>query len=259
MNGSPIEGGWNSVFWCLLLWLGVLAAATFLSWLAPDALHFHHTYPVPIRANPYVLTSSVVGAAACFGLLYFLTLRNPSRRKELITLFVAPMLIAVGAFVAALSPAQGSLVQRDQIYSAPNPRQQSFAIAFLFENAKDSLSTSELKRLNDEIDIFDSCAPSSLSIRGFASSAPYATNNYEQNKELANRRALTVAVALQAAFNVKPNIVQWNTYEEMRSARRIRDVDETSVRRILANERLNRRVEMFWKQESCMGGAVGMQ
>jgi outer membrane protein OmpA-like peptidoglycan-associated protein len=235
----------------------VLAATAFLSWLTPDTLYFAHTYPIPIRANPYVLTSSVLGTTACFGLLYYLTLRSPRRRKELVTLFVAPTLIAVGAFVASLSPAQGSLVQRDQVYPVPVPRQQSFAVSFLFDNAKDSLSASELKRLKDEIDIFDSCAPSSPSIRGFASSAPYAANSDEQNKALANRRAFTVADALQGAFNVKPTIVQWTTYDEMRSARRIRDVDDSSTRRMSANERLNRRVEMFWKQESCMGSATG--
>lgn len=228
-----------------------------ISKIAPSALFFWGASPVPIRANPYLLSVGIVLAPISLLLLYF-----SERCSSKISFFLrlgslCTMISSMGAIIISLSPGSGSLLARDLVQQ-PEIRSNASVFAFpvFFRNGKMELTKEELRRLEDAFGVFRSCESGTLRVRGFASSKEYLTNSDALNLKLANDRAYSVKRALDKVVGGNVIVFEWVKFEDMTGSRRLRDTtpDGKLISRI---EGYNRRAEVFWSDSICIG--IGQQ
>jgi hypothetical protein len=250
----PVSLGWlaHAVFW-----LSLCAVALAGAWLVERSLYFDGIPPVPLRANPRILSISIFGIPVALLALWLLN-RTLGRRSIPIvatgSLLVAMCLVGI---IASVWPGPGSLASREIVQvSSLTPRQNTFAFPVYFENDEFELPKGEVKRIVDALSVFRVCEAGTLRVRGFASSAEYRPDrgkSDEYNKNLSNRRAAFVSALLKKHADVDASVKEWATYKEMTDERRLRDIG-LDGERLLKIERLNRRVEVFWSDSRCSDG-----
>lgn len=152
------------------------------------------------------------------------------------------------ALLAALGPGTRSIqMQREFLIASPPPAPENkMGTLVMFRNGVSAISATEVFRLKMQLEVLAHCAQRDIRVVGYASSAPYPTENEERNLRLANLRAEAVSKALATA-NVKASALPWQVYSEMVRNRRIRDT-ESGGARLKSAEALNRRVEILWVQ-----------
>ncbi|MFV3368549.1 hypothetical protein ACNFH5_10265 [Pseudomonas sp. NY15435] len=236
-----------------LAWLLICLILLGVSIAVPDALYFGGTPPIPLRANPKLLMIGVLLAPVCFLVLYFAV---RSVGKERVVLGIAGMCSAILSLcivVVSLFPGSGSIVGRDLVQQpevAVNP--SVFAFTVFFSNGGSALSASEIERLENSFAVFRSCESGTLWVRGFASSSKFIRNNEAMNLMLANKRAVAVKDVLERITSEAVSVFEWGAFEDMMSARRLRDttLDDKPIEKM---EGYNRRVEVFWNDSVCLG------
>lgn len=237
------------------MWLAIIPVAAIAGWLPEHGLFFGGVDPVPVRINPLLFILSVSGGLATTALAW---LRWPKSWAEMpFWPFLISGLFAVSlsGLLSAAFPGVGSIVSRETITTdpPPPPRGTAFAIPILFPNGSPVIPSAELERLKENFEVYRGCEVGNLKVRGFASSAQFADPALSdfKNKTLANDRAKAVAEAVSVMTGTRPEVVPWESYEEMERNRRIRDVDPDNNGRILAAEARNRRAELFWDDTTC--------
>jgi len=238
------------------LWAGLCAAGLAGAWLLQRALYFGGTPPVPMRVNPTLFSASLAGVPVVLLGLWVSCLYT-SRLNiafALATLFLG---LCFAGLLASLSPGQGTLVAREVIPATSlRPKQTAFAYVAYFNNGEPGLELGEQRRIIDALSVFRACEAGSLQVHGFASSARYLrdpSKSAEYNKNLANQRASVVKKHIEDLAKVDVTAKQWESYEEMARARRLRD-EGLSGERLLPMEKLNRRVEIVWNDSRCTDG-----
>lgn len=234
-------------------WVVVCLALVALARLVPQALFFGGTPPVPLRANPTLLTLGIV--LTPLGLLLFYLADRYSRVSKPVLGIgaVTTVILCVGAMLAALYPGSGSLLARDLVAQPEAQVQPSvFALPVFFRNGETRLLPDEARRLEDAFAVFRDCEAGTLRVRGFASSRAFAVNSDALNLQLANERARAVKVALDKLLGGRTTLFQWDSFERMAAARRLHDLapDGSLIGRM---ERYNRRAEIFWSDSACLG------
>jgi hypothetical protein len=233
-------------------WTLAVAVAFFCSLLAGRGLWFAGVPPVPLKANPVLLTIAV-GLIPCVA---FFTWYVFSKKHLNLTLSLPIFcLLPIGIVISSIHPGTGSIIARDLVQTTSLQRPgRVFAMPAYFANGIEDPAASEIKRLADAFSTFRECEAGTLRVKGFASSRPYAGSTIEQsnerNKSLANDRAKRVAELLEKSIGRKVEAVPWPDYYHMQSERRIRDID-LSGNALLDAERLNRRVEIYWNDSPC--------
>lgn len=206
-----------------------------------------------LSVDRLLLGCAIASLILCPAIVYATTLfRQASRHAPVVhgvTLALAIILPCV-LLLASVGPGLGALqVQREYVITPPAPApKNNMGTVVLFSNGFRKLSMSEAARLKQQLTILNSCSVADLRVVGFASSAPYPSQNEERNLRLANMRAESVVYALGKA-KVQAKVNPWKTYDEMVTARRIRDIDEKG-KSLKDSQALNRRAEVLWQQTS---------
>jgi outer membrane protein OmpA-like peptidoglycan-associated protein len=214
----------------------------------------------PLEVNGMLLCLAFCASIVSWGTTVFVALRHGKVAVQL-RAWILGALSAVAVFapvclvIAALRPAPLPPDQ-DYVFLPPQrPVEHELGVTFLYPNGRDFLLPSEVPRLANELEMLRRCDGAKMELRGFASSAPYKTDNEARNLLLANKRADSLSRQLrERGLDIVP--YHWPTFFAMATGRRIRDVDASGVA-IRAKERLNRRVEVWWTEETaCMGEAT---
>lgn len=242
----------------ICVWLAICLALAGVSRLVPNALFFGGVSPVPLRANPTLLSLGIVLSPVCLLLLYIAD-RYSSVSK--IVLGIGALWTAVfciGAILVSLFPGPGSLLARDLVPQPevmPNP--SVFAFPVFFRNGESTFTPDEVRRLEDAFAVFRGCEVGTLRVRGFASSKAFLINSDALNLKLANDRAQTVKRALDKLVRGSAVVFEWDSFEKMIGARRLRDttLDGKLITQI---EGYNRRAEVFWSDSMCLKFEMNM-
>lgn len=252
-SAKPVKSSWltHSLFWVCVCGVGFMGA-----WLAQRALYFDGIPPVPLRANPRILSISIFAIPGVLIITWWIS-RSTVRHSLLFPAAVLLVCLCLVGVISSLSPGPGSLATREIVQvSSVAPRKNTFAYPIYFDNDRFILTRSEHRRIIDALSVFRSCESSTLRVRGFASSAefrPDRERSDEYNKNLANRRASAVRDLIKVAAGIEAVATVWATYDEMVGQRRLRDVG-LDGERLLPIEKLNRRVEVFWNDSRCSEG-----
>lgn len=250
----------------LALWSVVVFSIYISSYLVRAGLYFNGVPPVPLRTNPLLLVIGVLLLPFCAALSMYLIVRWRKFNIAIAVCGLGTILVCVGAIFGSLYPGPGTVVARDQLRAADQPLPQNvFAIPVFFENGKEDILPEERRRLIDQFSVYSGCGKGSIFVRGFASSRPYRDYSSPKggpirtkdwrNTDLANRRAQSVQRFLKDEAKVDSQLADpWPTYEVMVGARRLKDVD-LSGKLIPSIERFNRRVEVYWQTNLCLGVA----
>lgn len=237
-------------------WLCICGGGIAGSWLTERALYFDGIPPVPLRANPRLLSISIFGIPVVLAALWWVSRLTGKQNLAfpLATLLVCLCLVGI---VASVSPGPGSLASREIIQvSSVAPRQNTFAYPIYFDNDRFEITRGEISRIVDALTVFRTCEAGTLGVRGFASSAEYQPDrdkSDEYNKNLANKRAIVVRDLIKKVSGIEAAAKDWATYDDMVAQRRVRDVG-LNGERLLPIEKLNRRVEVFWSDSRCSDG-----
>jgi hypothetical protein len=234
---------------------GVIAALLVATAASTWGLYSVGATPVPLKTNPVWLITSLllipIGLLAAY-----------HRDKQIAALRgwgleTACFLLAYGLLVGSLFPGDGSFSVRDRI-STYTPANGVIATSLfvIFPNGKAEIPAPEKSRLEDELAIYRDCEMSSLVVRGFSSSAAFPDHSDEQNLALANVRGNAVATLLTQLLKRNVTAEPWPDFGSMIRFRRVRDFDENN-RRLLASERYNRRVEIYWNDRKCLPDGFG--
>lgn len=238
----------------MLAFLALISAFLLLSKLTPNGLYLLHSNPVPLRANP-----ACVGIAISSGLLALLIggiliyYDRPHSWIAILSLVICSLL-SFGFLVAGVGPGPGSIVGRDiEVSPAQASGRNVFALSVFFPNGSPEITSLERARLSDAVQIFRHCELGGMVVRGFASAAPFRgvspDESDRKNLVLANGRASAVSDLLHGLLGVTGRKEIWNTYYDMNLQKQI--VDEEGGKRVIAGERLNRRVEVIWDDSQC--------
>jgi energy-converting hydrogenase Eha subunit C len=236
----------------LCIWLAICLALAGISHLVPDALFFRGTPPVPLRANPILLTVGITLVPICLLMLYVADRYSSISKIALGIGALCTVLLCLGAILTSLFPGPGSLLGRDLVQQPEvHPNSSVFAFPVFFRNGESKLTYEEARRLEDAFAVFRSCEVGTLRVRGFASSKAFVINSNMLNLKLANDRAQTVKRALTNLFDGSAVVFEWDSYENMIGARRLRDTT-LDGRLIAQTEGYNRRAEIFWSDSMCL-------
>lgn len=190
--------------------------------------------------------------------------RWPLPRPAALLVSLPLMILGFGGLVVSLKPSAVAYTGREYVPSPTVRGQKVFAIPFFFKTADDELSDRDKARLRDLLAVFNTCSAGSIQAQGFASSAPFAPqgdcDSNCRNVRLAQRRAMRVTsfISQESRGAVRATYRAWDDFEEMRDSRRLLDTDG-SGRLIAMKERINRRVELTWLQDTCNLGRSGSQ
>ena len=234
------------------MWLTICLALAGMSHIVPSALYFGGVSPVPLRANPTLLTLGITLAPVCLLLLYIADRYSSISKIVLGIAALCTAIFCIGAILASLYPGPGSLLARDLVQQ-PDVRVNPSVFAFpvFFRNDKSVLTQEEKGRLEDAFSVFRSCEVGTLRVRGFASSATFVVNSDAQNLKLANDRAQTVKSVLDKLVGGSAVAFEWDTFENMMGGRRLRDT--TLEGKLISKvEGYNRRAEIFWSDSMCL-------
>ncbi len=236
----------------ICVWLAICLALSGISHLVRDALFFGGTSPVPLRANPTLLIIGLTLAPICLLLLYIAD-RYSSISKIILGIGALCMVVlCIGGILASLFPGPGSLLGRDLVQQPEvRPNSSVFAFPVFFRNGESNLTQEEARRLEDAFAVFRSCEVGTLRVRGFASSKAFVVNSNALNLKLANDRAHTVKLALGKLVGGSIVVFEWDSYENMIGARRLRDTTPDG-KLIAQTEGYNRRAEIFWSDSMCL-------
>lgn len=238
------------------VWLVICITLAGVSYLVPGALFFGGTSPVPLRANPVLLSSGVFLSPVCLLFLYIADRYSSINKVMLGILAIFSAVFCIGAILASLYPGPGSILSRDLIEQPESrPGASVFAFPVFFRNGEYVLTSDERKRLEDVFTVFRSCEAGTLWVRGFASSSAFVLNSDALNLKLANDRAQTVKVILDKLVGGTTVALRWDSFDKMIGARRLRDT--TLEGNLISQvEGYNRRAEIFWNDSTCLG--IGM-
>lgn len=234
------------------VWLAICLALAGVSHLVPSALFFGGTSPVPLRANPTLLSSGIVLAPVCLLLLYIADRYSSVSKIVLGIGALCTAVFCIGAILVSLFPGPGGLLARDLVPQPEvRPNASVFAFPVFFRNGESSFTPDEVHRLEDAFAVFRTCEVGTLRVRGFASSKAFAINSDALNLKLANDRAQTVKRALDKLVGGSAVVFEWDSFENMTGGRRLRDttLDGKLITQI---EGYNRRAEIFWSDSMCM-------
>lgn len=236
----------------ICVWVALSLVLAVISKMAANALFFNGIPPVPLRANPTLLSLGIVLVPFCLLLLYVAGRYSSINKIALGTGALCTAAICTGVILIALHPGPGSLVARDLVQQPEADANSSvFAFPVFFRNGESVLTPQEEDRLVDVFAVFRSCEAGTLRVRGFASSAPFAINSDALNLKLANERTASVKRILERLLGINVVGHQWTSFENMIGNRRLRDVT-LEGKRIDRIEGYNRRVEIFWSDSMCL-------
>lgn len=252
---APATNG-RSLITHACVWLAICLALAGVASLVPNALFFGSTSPVPLRANPTLLTLGITLAPVCLLLLYIADRYSSISKIVLGIGALCTAVLCIGAILASLFPGPGSLLARDLVQQ-PETRANSsiFAFPIFFRNGESTFTPDEVRKLEDAFAVFRPCEVGTLRVRGFASSAAFVKNSDALNLKLANDRAETVKRALDKLVGGSAVVFEWDSFEHMIGERRLRDttLDGKLISQI---EGYNRRAEIFWSDSMCL--KIGM-
>lgn len=236
----------------ICVWLAICLALAGVSHLIPNALFFGGTSPVPLRANPTLLSLGIVLAPICLLLLYIADRYSSVSKIVLGIGALCTAVFCIGAILASLFPGPGSLLARDLLPQPEvHPNSSVFAFPVFFRNGESSFTPDEVRRLEDAFAVFRTCEVGTLRVRGFASSKAFAINSDALNLKLANDRARTVKRTLDKLVGGSAVVFEWDSFENMMGGRRLRDTT-LDGKLISQTEGYNRRAEIFWSDSMCL-------
>ena len=236
----------------ICVWLAICLALAGVSHLVPNALFFGGASPVPLRANPTLLSLGIVLAPVCLLLLYIADRYSSVSKIVLGIGALWTAIFCIGAILVSLFPGPGSLLARDLVPQPEvRPNASVFAFPVFFRNGESTFTPDEVRRLEDAFAVFRACEVGTLRVRGFASSKAFVINSDALNLKLANDRAQTVKRALDKLVGGSAVVFEWDSFEKMIGARRLRDttLDGKLITQI---EGYNRRAEIFWSDSMCL-------
>jgi hypothetical protein len=249
---TPAASSNRNVVAHVCVWLTICLGLAGVSRIVPTALYFGGVSPVPLRANPALLTLGIGLAPVCLLLLYIADRYSSISKIVLGVGALATAIFCVGAILASLYPGPGSLLARDLVQQSEVQSNSSvFAFPVFFRNNERLFTLEEERRLEDAFSVFRSCEVGTLRVRGFASSAAFALNSDALNLKLANDRAQTAKKVLDRLVGGGTVVFEWDSFESMIGERRLRDT--TLQGKLISQvEGYNRRVEIFWSDSMCM-------
>jgi outer membrane protein OmpA-like peptidoglycan-associated protein len=267
MNNKPLEPAARarrSLYISLGMWGTVVGSIWASGYFVRTGLFFRGVHPVPLRVNPLLLVLSLILLPSIAALFAHFTVRAGRLRVIPAIVGLGLVLVGCGALFGAMYPGSMTVVARDELRVPDRPASERvFAIPVFFSNGRDQIEHDEGRRLKDEFEVYSSCGKADVFVRGFASSRPYRDRNASKNgpartkewlnNDLANRRALAVESFMKKELKIDTELADpWPAYEDMVAQRRLKDTD-LEGKLIPKVERLNRRVEIYWKTNLCFG------
>lgn len=270
MEQAKIRTGMKYALIATVVLVGVLGiGAVVVNDLAPNehVLTSERLVPVMIH-RPVFMAGLSLGVAATLLAAVVATLlgSRPAWQVAGATLSFGLAGVAVFVVLASIVPEWGSLGSQSmaRVKYKETRIEKIFGLTVLFDRGRPELTAQARDMLKDNIAVFESCATGEIGIRGFASRRPFRApsptippcDSNCRNNGLANARALAVHAYLKSLGVDTPLPTPWTDHDDMMSTARIMDIDSTGSL-LPEKERLNQRVEVFWKEVRCpiVGGS----
>lgn len=244
--------------------VGVLGiGAVVVNNLAPDEQVLAGERLVPVMVyRPVFLAGLSLGITATLLAAVFATVlgSRPAWQVAGATLSFGLAAVAGLMVLASIVPEWGSLGSQSiaRVKSTEVRTDKTFALAVMFDRGRSELTPHARQTLKDSIGVFESCAISEISIRGYASRRPFRKtlstdppcDSDCRNNGLANSRAIAVHAYLKSLGVNALDPVPWTDHDDMMSTARIVDVSPEGGL-LPEKERLNQRAEVYWREGRC--------
>jgi hypothetical protein len=267
---ARIQTGTKYALIATVMLVGVLGVgAVIVNYLAPDEQVLASERLVPVMIHrPVFMAGLSLGVASTLLAVAVATLlgSRPAWQVAGATLSFGLAGVAVFVVLASIVPEWGSLGSQSmaRVKSKETRIDKIFGLTILFNRGRSELTPQARDMLKDNLAVFESCATGEIGIRGFASRRPFRApsptippcDSNCRNNGLANARALAVHAYLKSLGVEAPEPTPWTDHDEMMSTARIMDIGPTGGL-LPEKERLNQRVEVFWREVSCpiVGGS----